>query len=101
AGVAYVGCGVLASSTGMDKVVMKQLFANAGLTITKHEWFLRSTWEKDPKRVIKLITRSLGFPVFVKPANLGSSVGIAKAGNKKELQAAIDDAARYDRKIVV
>ncbi len=101
AGVPYVGCGVLASSTGMDKVAMKQLFERAGLTLIEYDWFLRSAWEENPTAVIKRISRSLGFPVFVKPANLGSSVGISKAANKHELSDAIDDAARYDRKVVV
>jgi D-alanine-D-alanine ligase len=101
AGVPYVGCGVLGSATGMDKVVMKQLFAHAGLTTIEYEWFLRSTWEESPDRVIKRVSRNLGFPVFVKPANLGSSVGISKAANKEELRDAIDDATRYDRKVVV
>ena len=101
AGVPYVGCGVLASATGMDKVAMKQLFANAGLTIIEYEWFFRSTWEENPAAVIKRVGRSLGFPVFVKPANLGSSVGISRAADKQQLRDAINDAARYDRKIVV
>jgi len=101
AGVPYVGCGVLASATGMDKVAMKQLFAHAGLTIIEYEWFLRAAWEENPAAVMKRISRALGFPVFVKPANLGSSVGISRATNKKELRDAIDDAARYDRKIIV
>jgi D-alanine-D-alanine ligase len=101
AGVPYVGCGVLASAAGMDKVAMKQLFEQAGLTLIEYEWFLRSSWEQNPDAVIKRISRSLGFPVFVKPANLGSSVGISKAVDKRELCDAVDDAARYDRKIVV
>lgn len=101
AGVPYVGCGVLASAAGMDKVAMKQLFERAGLTLIEYDWFLRSAWEKNPDVVIKRISRSLGFPVFVKPANLGSSVGVSKAANKLELGEAIDDAARYDRKVVV
>lgn len=101
AGVPYVGCGVLASATGMDKVVMKQLFERAGLTVTPYCWFLRSSWEESPKKVLKKISRSLGFPVFVKPANLGSSVGISKARDKEELREAIKDAARYDRRIIV
>jgi D-alanine-D-alanine ligase len=101
AGVPYVGCGVLASATGMDKVVMKQLFAQAGLTVGKYEWFLRSSWEENADAIIKRIARSLGFPVFVKPANLGSSVGISKAGDKRELKDAIDDAERYDRRVIV
>ncbi|MEK6287909.1 MAG: D-alanine--D-alanine ligase [Acidobacteriota bacterium] len=101
AGVPYVGCGVLASATGMDKVAMKQLFQSAGLTIAEYEWFLRSSWEENSVAVVDRISRSLGFPVFVKPANLGSSVGISKAINKQELHDAIDDAARYDRKVIV
>lgn len=101
AGVPYVGCGVLASATGMDKVVMKQLFVQAGLTVTAYEWFLRSAWEANPAAIIKRISRTLGFPVFVKPANLGSSVGISKANNKAELRDAINDAARYDRRLIV
>ena len=101
AGVPYVGCGVLASATGMDKVVMKQLFTQAGLTVIDYEWFLRSSWEAHPQAVIKQVSRKLGFPVFVKPANLGSSVGISKAKDKEELRAAVNDAARYDRRIIV
>jgi D-alanine-D-alanine ligase len=101
AGVPYVGCGVLASATGMDKVVMKQLFERCDLTIVEYEWFLRSAWEENYSEVLQRISRSLKFPVFVKPANLGSSVGISKAVNKYELRAAIDDAARYDRKVIV
>ena len=101
AGVPYVGCGVLASATGMDKIVMKQLFQHAGLTVTDYDWFLRSVWEDNPSAVIERISETLGFPVFVKPANLGSSVGISKARNEEELREAINDAARYDRRIIV
>jgi D-alanine-D-alanine ligase len=101
ADVAYVGCGVLASSTGMDKVVMKNLFKQAGLTIVDFEWFLRGQWEQDPEPILSRLKRRIGFPCFVKPANLGSSVGISKAENLQELGDAIKDAARYDRKIVV
>jgi D-alanine-D-alanine ligase len=101
AGVPYVGCGVLASATGMDKITMKDLFQQAGLAIIEYEWFLRASWEENPQSIVRRIARSLGFPVFVKPANLGSSVGVSKATNRKELCEAINDAARYDRKIVV
>lgn len=101
AGVPYVGCGVLGSATGMDKVTMKQLFQQAELTIVEYEWFLRSAWDTEPDRIIRHVIRSLKFPVFVKPANLGSSVGVSKAANKNELRDAVDDAARYDRKIVI
>ena len=101
AGVPYVGCGVLASATGMDKVLMKQLFQHAGLAVVDYEWFLRSAWETNPDAIIAAVANRLGYPVFVKPANLGSSVGISKAKSRDELRAAIDDAARYDRKIIV
>jgi D-alanine-D-alanine ligase len=101
AGVPYVGCGVLGSATGMDKVVMKQLFVQAGLVVADYEWFLRAAWEANPDAIIKKVARRLGYPVFVKPANLGSSVGISKAHDKGELRDAINDAARYDRKVIV
>ncbi|HEY0081695.1 MAG TPA: D-alanine--D-alanine ligase A, partial [Pyrinomonadaceae bacterium] len=79
ADVPYVGCGVLASSCGMDKVAMKMLFREAGLPICKHIWFLRAEWEREREAVLRRVARQLGFPCFVKPANLGSSVGISKA----------------------
>ncbi len=101
AGVPYVGCGVLASSCGMDKVTMKALFRDAGLPICRYSWFLRSDWDRNADAVIKRITRDIGFPSFVKPANLGSSVGISKATDKRSLKAAIELAARYDRKVIV
>src|ERR1700727_96512 len=101
ADIPYVGAGVLGSAAGMDKDIMKQLFAGAGLTIVKHVTVLRSQWEKDPKKATKLVESKLKYPVFVKPANLGSSVGISKAHDRKELGPAIDLAAGYDRKIVI
>jgi D-alanine-D-alanine ligase len=101
ADIAYVGAGVLGSAAGMDKDVMKKLFAAAGLAIVKHVTFLRGEWEKDAKRVTREIESKLKYPVFVKPANLGSSVGISKVRNRKDLAAAIETAAAYDRKIVV
>src|ERR1041385_1758869 len=100
-GVPYVGCGVLASGTGMDKVVMKNLFQQAELTIADFEWFLRSAWDENRDAIVKRLIRKLGLPVFVKPANLGSSVGVSKAADRAQLIEAIDDAARYDRKVVV
>jgi D-alanine-D-alanine ligase len=101
AGVPYVGCGVLASSCGMDKVMMKALFLQAGLPICKYVWFLRVDWEKDPTSIQERIGREIGFPCFVKPANLGSSVGISRAKDTDSLTKAINLAARYDRKIIV
>lgn len=101
ADVPYVGCGVLASSCGMDKVTMKSLFVQAGLPICKHLWFLRSQWRNDPAKVIRKVTSDIGLPCFVKPANLGSSVGVSRATDKQSLSEAIDLAAEYDRKIIV
>jgi D-alanine-D-alanine ligase len=101
AGLAYVGSGVLGSATGMDKEVMKRLFLAAGLPITKHVTFLRREWEKSPKKIIAKLETALRYPLFVKPANLGSSVGISKAHDRKELGPAIKLAAGFDRKIVV
>src|SRR5579883_2591573 len=101
AGIAYVGSGVLGSATGMDKDVMKRLFASAKLPITKHVTLLRGEWETGPKKIISRIEAALKYPFFVKPANLGSSVGISKAHDRNELGPAIELAAGYDRKIVV
>jgi len=101
AGIAYVGSGVLGSSAGMDKDVMKRLFVQAGLPIVKHVTVLRSQWEASPRKTIAQIEAALKYPVFVKPANLGSSVGISKAHDRKELGPALDEAGKYDRKLVV
>ena len=100
ADIPYVGAGVLGSAAGMDKDIMKSLFIAAGIPIVKHVTVLRSAWQKDPKKVEKLVAK-LKYPVFVKPANLGSSVGISKAHNRKELGPAMEEAAKFDRKIVI
>ena len=101
AGIAYVGAGVLGSSAGMDKDVMKRLFAQARLPMVKHVTLLRAEWEKSPRKAVAQIEAALKYPVFVKPANLGSSVGISKAHDRKELTPALKLAARYDRKLVI
>ncbi|MGB8845674.1 MAG: D-alanine--D-alanine ligase family protein, partial [Terracidiphilus sp.] len=101
AGIAYVGSGVLGSAAGMDKDVMKRLFIEAGLPIVNHVTLLRADWEKNPRKAIAQVEKSLRYPVFVKPANLGSSVGISKAHDRKELGPALAVAAKYDRKLVV
>jgi D-alanine-D-alanine ligase len=97
----YVGAGVLGSAAGMDKDIMKALFRAAGLPIVKHVTLLRSEWETKAKKVEKFVESKLKYPVFVKPANLGSSVGISKAHDRNELGPAIEEAAKFDRKIVV
>jgi D-alanine-D-alanine ligase len=101
ADIPYVGAGVLGSATGMDKDVMKKLFVAASLPIVKHVTVLRRQWEHDAKQVRKEIESKLKYPVFVKPANLGSSVGISKVRARDELAAAMTEAARFDRKIVI
>lgn len=101
AGIPYVGCGVLASSCGMDKVVMKTLFRDAGLPMCGYVWFLRTEWEQASDKVIEQVENKIGYPCFVKPANLGSSVGISRADDAASLRAAISLAAEYDRKIIV
>ena len=101
AGVPYVGCGVLASSLSMDKIACKDVLAAHGLPVAPSEAVMRSQWEWTPDRVIADIEASLGYPLFVKPANLGSSIGVSKAGNRAELTRAITEAAQYDRRILV
>jgi D-alanine-D-alanine ligase len=101
ADIPYVGAGVLGSAAGMDKDIMKSLFRAAGLPIVKHVTILRSDWESGPRKAQKRVESKLRYPVFVKPANLGSSVGISKARDRKELGPAIDEAAKFDRKIVI
>jgi D-alanine-D-alanine ligase len=101
ADIPYVGAGVLGSAAGMDKDIMKSLFIAAGIPIVKHVTILRSAWANEAKKVQKLVESKLIYPVFVKPANLGSSVGISKAHNRKELGPAIEEAAKFDRKIVI
>lgn len=101
ADIPYVGAGVLGSAAGMDKDIMKSLFRAAGLPIVKHVTVLRREWEAEPKKIRKLVESKLKYPVFVKPANLGSSVGISKARDRKELGPAMEEAAKFDRKIVI
>jgi D-alanine-D-alanine ligase len=101
ANVAYVGAGVLGSAVGMDKAVMKLVFAARGLPVCDYEVLTRSTWRRDERGTLSTLVNHLGFPVFVKPANLGSSVGISKAKHVAELRAGIELAAQFDRKIIV
>jgi D-alanine-D-alanine ligase len=101
ANVPYVGAGVLASAVGMDKAAMKLVFAAKGLPICDYEVVLKRDWQRDERVVMERVAGRLGFPVFVKPANLGSSVGISKAKHATELRTAIALAAQFDRKIVI
>jgi D-alanine-D-alanine ligase len=101
AGIPYVGAGVLASSAGMDKDIMKRLFRDAGLPVVKWVMLLRSSWEHNPEGARRLVEKKLQYPIFVKPANLGSSVGISKVHNSTEFAFALNLASAYDRKVVI
>jgi D-alanine-D-alanine ligase len=101
AGIPYVGAGVAASAVGMDKVMMKAMFAQSGLPVPPHLSVLRSEWKEDCPACLESVLSALPFPMFVKPANLGSSVGISKAHDRAELALALDEAARYDAKIII
>jgi D-alanine-D-alanine ligase len=101
ANVPYVGAGVLASAVGMDKAAMKLAFAAKGLPICEYEVVLKRDWRRDERAIMTTIASNLGFPVFVKPANLGSSVGISKAHHAVELRNAVNFAAEFDRKVIV
>ena len=97
----YVGCGVLASANGMDKIASKHLFQQAGIPQVPFVPFVKADFEKSPEAIFTRVEGTLRYPVFVKPANMGSSVGISKATNREELTAAIEEALKYDRRIVV
>ncbi|EPZ45658.1 D-alanine--D-alanine ligase [Alicyclobacillus acidoterrestris] len=99
--VAYVGAGVLASAVGLDKIVMKQVFGSVGLPQVRYVGCTRKTWQARSNDIIREIEESFGYPCFVKPANLGSSVGISKAKNRSELERAVELAAQYDRKVII
>lgn len=99
--IPYVGCNVLASATAMDKLVCKAIWSSAGLPVTPYVGFTRNAWIKDQDKIQKEIIKKLGIPCFVKPANMGSSVGITKVKNKGDLVMAVDEAAKYDRRILV
>jgi D-alanine-D-alanine ligase len=97
----YVGAGVLASAVGMDKATMKTVFRAHGLPIVEHVLIMRRDWRTRPDAVAREVAGAIGFPCFVKPSNLGSSVGISKVKTAADLARALDEAARHDRKLVV
>src|SRR5437660_1003433 len=101
ADVPYVGAGVLASAVGMDKATMKAVFQAHGLPIVEHLVVARHEWRRAPERIAARVAETVGVPCFVKPVNLGSSVGISKVASPGALAAAIDLAARHDRKIII
>src|SRR2546429_4987617 len=101
ANVPYVGCGVLGSALGMDKEKMKMVFQAVGLPIVDYLVYRRNEWERSPEVIMDAIEQRSSYPCFVKPVNLGSSVGVNKAHDRSELEHAINVAAEYDRKIII
>lgn len=99
--IPYTGCNVLASSVGMDKILMKDVYKANGIPIVNYHWFYRSNWRNNKDSVVKEIEEKLKYPVFVKPANLGSSIGINIAKNQEALIEAIEIAVNYDRKVII
>jgi D-alanine-D-alanine ligase len=99
--IPYVGAGVPGSSIGMDKILMKAALLAVGLPVGPYVWFNASGWEQDQEKLALQVETDLGYPCFVKPANLGSSVGISKAYNREELDAAVAEALQYDRRVLV
>ena len=101
ANIPYTSSGVLGASVGMDKILMKKVFQAHDLPVLPYTYFLREEWEKDKEKILKEIEEKLSYPMFVKPSNLGSSIGISKAKNQDELSVAIDIAASFDERIIV
>lgn len=101
ANLPYVGAGVVGSAVGMDKGIFKQVMVANGIPVLPWRLFLARTWDRQPQAVLDEVEARLSYPVFTKPANLGSSVGVSKCRNRKELAAGLAEAARYDRRIIV
>jgi D-alanine-D-alanine ligase len=101
ADIPYVGAGVMASAVGMDKSIFKAVMRAHGLPVVRDLLVKRRAWEREPEGTLTRIESEIGYPCFVKPANLGSSVGISKAHHRSQLRSALDSAARYDRKLIV
>ena len=100
-GIPYVGCNVLASAVGMDKIFMKMVLQSCGIPVVPFIWFTDKEWFSNEEETIAAIANATGYPVIVKPANLGSSVGIGAAFNEQELKAKISDACKYSSRIIV
>ncbi|HML48578.1 MAG TPA: D-alanine--D-alanine ligase family protein [Clostridia bacterium] len=99
--VPYTSSGLVGSAVGMDKIAMKQLFMGCGFPVLESVWFCRDAWEKDPKEALDSVEKAFAYPCFVKPANLGSSIGIGKATDRATLQTALEVAFSYDRRVLV
>ncbi len=101
ANIPYTSTGVTGSAVGMDKIIMKQFFRGADLPVLPGEWFTRREFEEDAAQVLDAVAKKIGFPVFVKPANLGSSIGVSRADDEQELKDALELAFEYDRRVLV
>jgi D-alanine-D-alanine ligase len=101
AGIPYVGAGVVGSATGMDKAIFKAVMVAHGIPILPWKLVLASEWREQPNQILNSIEQALSYPVFTKPANLGSSVGIRRCENRQELQAGLNEAAAFDRRLIV
>ena len=99
--IPYGGCGVLASAVAMDKLLAKDVFEKNGLPICRHAAVMKNEYEKNPQAILDEVEKKLGYPSFVKPANMGSSVGISKASDRSELEKALELALRYDKRVIV
>ena len=100
-GIPYAGCGVLASANGMDKITMKMILQASNIPVVDYVWFTDKQWAKQKNTIISDIEEKIGYPVIVKPANLGSSVGIGRAVNREQLVERVDDARHYSSRIIV
>lgn len=100
-GIPFAGCNTLSSANGMDKITMKMILREEGIPVVDYVWFTDKQWISDKETQIKKVEEKLGYPVIVKPANLGSSVGISKAANREELIHAIDTAEKFSKRIIV
>lgn len=100
-GIPFVGCDTLSSANGMDKITMKMILRESGIPVVDYVWFTDREWLSSRETVDKMVEDNLGYPVIVKPANLGSSVGISKAADRKSLDSAIENAIRFSSRIIV
>lgn len=100
-GIPYAGCNTLASANGMDKITMKMILRSCGVPVVDYVWFTDKQWTRERDSIVERVERELGYPVIVKPANLGSSVGIGKASDREELIERIDNAEKFSQRIIV
>lgn len=100
-GIPFAGCNTLASANGMDKITMKMILRSEGIPVVDYVWFTDTQWNSDRNKWIDRIEKDLGYPVIVKPANLGSSVGIGTAANREELTEKINNAAKFSQRLIV